>query len=565
VFYREDLVAHQRLVGPCIVLEATGTIVLEPGWVATLDEHGLLRAHDAGGPVATATSTARDPVLLEIFANRFMTISEQMGETLRRTALSTNIRERLDFSCAVFDAEGYLVANAPHIPVHLGAMGECVRAIRRRFPHPVAGDVFASNDPDEGGSHLPDITVVTPVHDGDRVAFWVASRGHHADVGGSTPGSMPPSATSLEEEGVTLRGVRIVVAGAFQREMVGAQLGSGRFPARRIAENLADLEAQVAANQAGARRLGELVREHGLEVVQAYMAHLQDDARACVAQLVAQLPEGASSWEDRLDDGTPIVVRVARHGARLVLDFRECGDEVRGNLNAPRAVTVAAVLYTLRTLVARPIPLNDGCLWDVEILLRPGSVLAPSSGRAVAGGNVETSQRVVDVLLGAFGRAAASQGTMNNLTFGDATFGYYETIGGGGGAGPGFDGASGVHTHMTNTRITDPEILEARYPVRLRRFALRRGSGGDGRYRGGDGVLRELEFLAPVQVSLLAERRSTTPFGLAGGRPGQAGECRLDGRAISGHTTFAARPGSVLLIATPGGGGYGTPGPGATP
>ncbi len=559
VYWREDLGPGACIVGPALILEGTGTIALDPGFEGTLDAVGRLALEDrAGRPAHERVGTARDPVRLEIFNHLFMSIAEQMGTVLRRTAFSTNIRERLDFSCALFEADGSLVANAPHIPVHLGAMGETVRAVLGAFPNPASGSVYVTNDPSAGGSHLPDVTVVTPVHDlQGRLRFFTASRGHHADIGGITPGSMPPFSHTLAEEGVVIAPLELVRGGRLDETALRRVLESGPFPARNPRDNLSDLEAQIAANQAGARLVRELEARYGLDTLLAYMRHVQDNAAAKVAEEIARLPEGERRFEDALDDGTPIRVALRASGSSLEIDFTGTGAEVDGNLNAPRAVTMAAVIYVLRALVGEPIPLNAGCLRPVKLVIPSGSVLSPSPGRAVAGGNVETSQRIVDVLLGATGRAAASQGTMNNLTFGDASFGYYETIGGGAGAGPGFHGASGVHTHMTNTRITDPEILETRFPVRLVEFGLRRGSGGVGRWRGGDGIVRELEFLRPLRVSILSERRTRAPFGLAGGGPGARGRNLLDGRDVGGKASFDVAAGARLRIETPGGGGYG--------
>jgi 5-oxoprolinase (ATP-hydrolysing) len=475
--------------------------------------------------------------------------------------------ERLDHSCAVFDAEGGLVANAPHIPVHLGAMGETVRAVRARFPDLEPGDVVVTNDPFEGGSHLPDVTVVTPVFAGpsdERPGFWVASRGHHADVGGVTPGSMPADSTRLEDEGIVIAPMRLVRAGVFEDDAIRAVLARGPHPARSPDDNFADLEAMVAANRTGERLVLETVAEQGRAAVEASMAELQAAAAAKVAREIARLPDGQRGFDDALDDGTPVRVRLGVRGERMTVDFEGTGPAVRGNLNAPPAVVRAAVLYVLRALVAERIPLNGGCLAPVEIRVPPGSLLDPPRGSAVAGGNVETSQRIVDVLLGALGLAAASQGTMNNLTFGTERFGYYETLGGGAGAGPGFDGASGVHVHMTNTRITDAEVLEERYPVRLETFALRRGSGGAGRWRGGDGLVRRFRFLAPARVSLLGERRARAPFGLAGGAPGARGRNaveRAGGRVeeLPGRVELDVAAGDCVVVETPGGGGFGAP------
>jgi 5-oxoprolinase (ATP-hydrolysing) len=559
VFLREEFRPGERLRGPALVLEATGTIVVDVGFELEMDECGRISLFDRAGRAArTDVDTAVDPVQLEIFNNLFMSIAEQMGTVLQRTSLSTNIRERLDFSCAIFEGRGGLVANAPHIPVHLGAMGESVRAILEAHPDPEPGDVFVTNDPAAGGSHLPDITVVTPVHTRDgALHFFSASRGHHADIGGITPGSMPPFSRVLEEEGVVLRGLRIVRAGRLDEELILGELCGGAYPARSPRDNLADLEAQIAANNTGVRLLGEMTDRYGIETVLAYMQHVQDNAAAKVASEIAKLPDGEHRFEDALDDGTQICVSLLVSGDRMEVDFSGTGPEVEGNLNAPRAVTVAAVIYVLRALVGEEIPLNSGCLRPVTIRIPEGSVLAPRPDRAVCGGNVETSQRIVDVLLGALGKLAACQGTMNNLTFGNVDFGYYETIGGGAGAGERFDAASGVHTHMTNTRITDPEVLEARFPVRLREFSLRAGSGGRGQRQGGDGLVREIEFLQPMRVSILSERRERAPFGLRGGGSGARGRNLHNGEEIPGKCSRDVEAGDTIRIETPGGGAFG--------
>ncbi|MEE9281797.1 MAG: hydantoinase B/oxoprolinase family protein, partial [Myxococcota bacterium] len=561
VFLREELRPGEPLEGPALVLEATGTIVVDVGFELEMDARGRISLEDrTGRPVHTEVGTAADPVQLEIFNNLFMSIAEQMGTVLQNTALSTNIRERLDFSCAIFDSGGGLVANAPHIPVHLGAMGESVRAVLEAHPDPAPGDVFVTNDPAAGGSHLPDVTLVTPVHSSDgELRFFSASRGHHADIGGITPGSMPPFSARLEEEGVVLRSLRIVHAGRLDEELVLRTLSGAEHPARSPRDNLADIEAQIAANNTGVRLLGEMTERYGLDTVLAYMQHVQDNAAAKVASEIAKLPDGEHRFEDALDDGTRIRVTLRVSGDRLDVDFAGTGPEVEGNLNAPRAVTLAAVIYVLRALVGEEIPLNSGCLRPVRIRIPEGSVLSPAPQRAVCGGNVETSQRVVDVLLGALGKLAGCQGTMNNFTFGDETFGYYETIGGGAGAGEGFDAASGVHTHMTNTRITDPEVLEARFPVRLREFALRSGSGGAGKWKGGDGLVREVEFLRPMRVSILSERRERAPFGLRGGRSGARGRNLHNGASIPGKCSRDVEAGDTIRIETPGGGGFGAP------
>jgi 5-oxoprolinase (ATP-hydrolysing) len=581
VFEREVLVPGSRLEGPALILEATGTVVLDPDFALEVESGGLFRLRALEAPVPT-TRSARleesDPVRLEVLGNRFMSIAEQMGAVLRNTAVSTNIKERLDYSCAVFDERGGLVANAPHIPVHLGAMADTVAAMQRRFAPFTPGDVIVTNDPFEGGSHLPDVTVVTPVFLGERTdpSFFVASRGHHADLGGKTPGSMPADSTRLEEEGVLIEPFHLVREGSLDEERIRALLARGAHPARRPDDNVADLEAMVAATRTGARLLARLVDEVGEEVVRVTMHQLQAAAAAKVARELARLASGAHRFADALDDGTPIAVTLriehASGGellgdegwpARMQIDFTGSGAASAGNLNAPPAVVRAAVIYVLRSLVSERIPLNGGCMAPVELRIPAGSILDPPRGSAVVGGNVETSQRVVDVLLAALGRAAASQGTMNNLTFGDADFGYYETIGGGAGGTDRAPGASGVHTHMTNTRITDPEVLEARAPVRLLEFGLRAGSGGAGRHAGGEGIVRRFLFLKPMTATLLTERRGSRPFGLAGGEAGAPGRNRVRRRGdarpqeLPGHAEVALEAGDELWIETPGGGGYG--------
>jgi len=568
LYARETLGPGVRLEGPALVLEDTGSVALDPGFSLRVGDDGVLHLRDEQRARAHAATdpSAPDPVRLEVFGNRCMSIAEQMGAVLRNTSVSTNIKERLDYSCALFDGRGGLVANAPHIPVHLGAMGETVRVVRERFPTLAPGDAVVTNDPFAGGSHLPDVTVVTPVfladEPGGEPAFFVASRGHHADIGGTSPGSMPADSTRLEEEGVLIEPFELVRGGAFDEARLRSLLSGALWPARDPDANVAELEAMVAANRAGAALLAAWVEEDGHALIAATLGQLQDWAAAAVGRAIERLPDGEHRFEDAMDDGTPLCVRVAVEGARLAIDFAGTGAAVDGNLNAPPAVVRAAVIYALRTLVDEAIPLNGGCLAPVSIAVPPGSLLDPPPGVAVVGGNVETSQRIVDVLLGALGRVAASQGTMNNVAFGDAGFGYYETIGGGAGAGPGFAGASGVHSHMTNTRITDAEVLERRAPVRLRAFALRRGSGGAGRWPGGDGLLRHYEFLAPVTATLLTSRRSTRPYGLAGGEPGAAGINRLrrrDGReeALGPRARVELEAGDRLLVETPGGGGYG--------
>jgi len=581
VYHREALKPGDRLVGPLLVLEANATVVVDPGFELVLDADSVLclrAGDDALGAPAAARSVDTDPVRLEILGSRFMSIAEQMGAVLRNTSVSTNIKERLDYSCAVFDQDGGLVANAPHIPVHLGAMADTVAAVRQRFEPFSDGDAIVTNDPFEGGSHLPDVTVVSPVFlpGGLRPSFYVASRGHHADLGGEAPGSMPACSTRLAEEGVLIEAFVLVRAGRFDEARLRAVLASGPHPARRPDDNVADLEAMIAANRAGGARLAQLAAEEGEAVVHDAMHELQRAAARIVARALAKWPEGEHVFADSLDDGTPIRVALQiRHRprdsvdplpARMKIDFTGTGPASAGNLNAPPSVVRAAVLYVLRSIVTARIPLNGGCLLPVELVIPAGSLLDPPRGSAVAGGNVETSQRLVDVLLGALGRAAASQGTMNNVAFGDAHFGYYETIGGGAGATPFARGACGVHTHMTNTRITDAEILESRFPVRLLAFGLRAGSGGAGRLPGGEGLVRAIRFLRPVRVSVLTQRRLTLPFGLAGGSPGAPGRNRIRRQAsgevveIAGQVELELEAGDELWIETPGGGGYGSVG-----
>lgn len=570
VLDRDALEPGQQISGPALILEGTGTVVLEPDFRAEVGAEGVLRIESIDDPARERNAVAvgdsalgeADPVRLEVFGNRFMSIAEQMGAVLRNTAVSTNIKERLDYSCAVFDADGGLVANAPHIPVHLGAMGATVRAVRAAVPDLAEGDAIVTNDPACGGSHLPDVTVVSPVFIAGALRFFVASRGHHADLGGITPGSMPAHSRNLEEEGVVLRPFPLVRSGRFDEGRIRAELSGARFPARAPDDNVADLEAQVAANRAGEALLREMVDQVGLDAVAVTMGQLQRAAAAKVAREIGKLADGEHVFEDALDDGTPLRVRLEVNGERMTIDFSGSGDALEGNLNAPRAVVESAVIYVLRCLVAERIPLNGGCLDPVDILVPKGSLLDPPPEAAVVGGNVETSQRVVDVLLGAIGRAAASQGTMNNVAFGTDTFGYYETIGGGAGATALADGASGVHTHMTNTRITDLEVMEQRLPVIVRQFALRAGSGGEGAQRGGNGLIRELEFTEDVEVSLLTQRRSRPPYALAGGAPGALGcntVLRGDGNSetVPGSARISLTAGDRLRIETPGGGGFG--------
>lgn len=536
-------------------------------------------------------------VELELFTHRFAAIAREMGEMLQRTALSTNVKERLDFSCGLLDPQGRLVVNAPHIPVHLGALGLCVRRVVEAQPLG-PGDVAVTNHPGFGGSHLPDVTVITPVF-GEAAGLagegtegpllgYVASRAHHAEIGGRRPGSMPPNARCLAEEGVVIPPTLLLAGGETRWEEMRRRLEGGRWPSRSVAENLADLAAAVAANHRGAEALRRLAAVHGAGRVAAQMEALGNHAAETVEAALRAKGDGVYRAEERLDDGSPLRVSIEIEGGRARVDFSGTAGVHPGNLNAPPAVATSAVLYVLRLLLDRPLPLNEGMLRPVALVLPPASLVNPDfpadprKAPAVVGGNVETSQRLVDTLLKALRLAACSQGTMNNLLFGNRRFGYYETVCGGTGAGPGFDGASAVHSHMTNTRITDPEILEHRYPVRLERFAVRRGSGGAGRWHGGDGVVRELTFLEPVSLSLLSQHRSEGPYGVDGGEPGQPGRQRLvrAGGAVEGGARGGARGGAVeelagidaaelvagdrLILETPGGGGWGSPARGSS-
>ena len=645
VFLREQLQCGDEITGPAIVCEPTSTVVIEPGFTATIEPRGEIllidqyretsgatagspssgrvsrdtagqadRSNDgtnvgwveqreahqqsrdvSGGPRSTrptlqqaesstdqplasqlsALSSSADPVLLEIFNNLFASIAEQMGVTLQKTSFSTNVKERLDFSCAIFTPTGDLVVNAPHIPVHLGAMSETVKQLLAEIPQMESGDVYVTNDPFRGGSHLPDVTVITPVHDASsgRLIFLTASRAHHAEIGGIVPGSMPPFSKTLAEEGVLIRSFRLVAGGVSREDELRELLSSGPYPSRSVEDNLADVSAQVAANNVGVRQLQELVKRYSLSVVHAYMHHIQSAATAKMRLALSRLDDGIYQRTDHLDDGAPISVSIEIRGDAATVDFTGTGDVLDTNLNANRAIVTAAVLYVFRCLIDEDIPLNSGVLEPVEIvlpecLLNPPSHDDPADCVAIVGGNVETSQRVVDVLLGALGLAAASQGTMNNLTFGDGTFGYYETICGGSGATPNADGADAVHTHMTNTRLTDAEVIERRYPVRLHEFSIRRGSGGAGQHRGGDGIVRRIEFLQPLTVSLLTQRRGEyAPFGLRGGSDGAIGCNTLHRTAddnvenLEGRARVDINAGDVLKIESPGGGGWGSAAP----
>ena len=566
VYDRADLGVGDRLSGPAIIIEPNSTTVIEPGWQAELTERNHL-VLERRVPVERelAVGTQVDPVMLEIFNNLFMSIAEQMGSVLENTAHSVNIKERLDFSCALFSPAGDLVANAPHMPVHLGSMSESIRSVIRQNEGRMApGDVYVLNAPYNGGTHLPDITVVAPVFDADgsSILFYVASRGHHADVGGLTPGSMPPDSKTVAEEGVLIDNFKLVDRGAFREQALRELLASGDYPARNPDQNVADLQAQIAACNKGVQELGRVTDHFGLEVVQAYMGHVQDNAEEQVRRVLDRLADGHFVYP--LDDGSQIEVAVTidKQARAARIDFAGTSPQQDNNFNAPSAVCRAAVLYVFRTLVDDEIPMNEGVLKPLDIAIPEGCMLNPAYPAAVVAGNVETSQAITDCLYGATGLLAGAQGTMNNLTFGNATYQYYETIAGGSGAGPDFDGTDAVHTHMTNSRLTDPEVLEWRFPVLLESFEIRQGSGGAGRQRGGDGAVRRLCFLEAMTASILSSHRKVPNFGVAGGEPGALGRNavqRADGtlEELSGTDKAEMRPGDVILIETPGGGGFG--------
>ena len=567
VYERTALRAGDRIAGPALIREANATTLVEPGWAAevTALDHMLLRRVEPLPTRVPPGSDRPDPVLLELFNNLFMNVAEQTGAVLQNTSMSVNIKERLDFSCAIFDAEGRLVANAPHVPVHLGAMGESVRTVlnnRRATLRP--GDVVALNNPFNGGTHLPDVTVITPVFDeaAREILFFVGSRGHHADIGGITPGSTPPLSRTLEEEGVVIDDFLLVDGGSFREADFRALLAGARYPARSPDVNVADIKAQIAANEKGLQELHRVVAQFGWATVSAYMRHVMDNAEESVRRVIDRL--GSGSFHYTMDNGKPLCVSVSvDHATRsATVDFSGTGPQDSGNFNSPPAVTRAAVLYVFRCLVGDDIPLNDGCLKPLRLIIPPGTFLSPMPGAAVVAGNTEVSQATCNALFGALGSLACSQATMNNFLFGDATRQYYETICGGTGAGPGFDGVSAIQTHMTNTRMTDPEVLELRYPVRLEHFGIRRGSGGAGRWHGGNGAVRRIRFLEPMTAVIVSSRRAVAPFGLEGGSDGAAGVQwveRADGsvETLTGTDSAELRPGDAFVIETPGGGGYG--------
>ncbi|MEU3891737.1 hydantoinase B/oxoprolinase family protein [Streptomyces sp. NPDC029041] len=581
---REELPPGDTVTGPAIITESGSTTVVDDGWWAAAADDGHLVMERAAITQSSDLGTEVDPVLLEVFNNLFMSIAEQMGARLESTAQSVNIKERLDFSCALFDPDGNLVANAPHIPVHLGSMGTSVKeVIRRRAPRMRPGDAYAVNDPYHGGTHLPDVTVITPVFDttpeadtesdtgkgeegNPKILFYVASRGHHAEIGGIAPGSMPADSRTIEEEGVLFDNWLLAENGRFREKETLRLLTEAPYPSRNPKTNLADLRAQIAANQKGVDEVGRMIQDYGLDVVQAYMRHVQDNAEEAVRRVIDALDDGEYAYETDSGAVIRVAVRVDREHRAATIDFTGTSGQLPTNFNAPFSVVNAAVLYVFRTLVADDIPLNDGCLRPLSIVVPPGSLLAPEPPAAVVAGNVETSQAVTGALYAALGVQAEGSGTMNNVTFGNERHQYYETVASGSGAGDGFPGAPVVQTHMTNSRLTDPEVLEWRLPVRLEEFAVRRGSGGAGRWHGGDGAVRRIRFLESMTVSTLSQHRRVAPYGMAGGEPGALGANRVehaDGTVteLGGSDSADLISGDVLVIETPGGGGYGSPSP----
>ncbi|MEL6962929.1 MAG: hydantoinase B/oxoprolinase family protein, partial [Pseudomonadota bacterium] len=565
LYHRDDLAPGHVIDGPAIIVEANSTNAIEAGWRAEFHRFGhLLLTRIQPKEEMEAVGTSVDPVMLEVFNNLFMSIAEQMGVTLANTAYSVNIKERLDFSCALFDDEGALVANAPHVPVHLGSMSDSVRTIAQLNAGRMRpGDVFMLNAPFNGGTHLPDVTLITPVFndEGDDILFYVGSRGHHADIGGRTPGSAPPDSRHIEEEGVLIDNWKLVDQGVLREAATRQLLESGRYPCRNVDQNMADITAQIAANETGVSEIRKMVRHFGLDVVQAYMGHVQDNAEEMVRRVIDVLKD--SSFTYPLDSGAEIkvAIKVDKANRSAVIDFTGTSDQDEKNYNAPLAVTKAAVLYVFRTLVDDDIPLNEGCLKPLQVIAPKGSMIHAQYPAAVIAGNTEVSQSITDTLYGALGVIAGSQGTVNNFVYGNDTYQNYETICGGTGAGPGFDGASAVHCHMTNTLMTDPEVLEWRYPVRLEEFRIRPQSGGKGRHSGGNGIVRRLRFLEPMTTTVLTSHRITRPFGVNGGEEGAPGRNaveRADGgiEELSGNDETEMAPGDIFIMETPGGGGY---------
>ena len=568
VYHRERLKPDHEIMGPAVILENGGTTVLEPGWAASLKADDTLLLHRAAERSRRDIDTSKpDPIMLEIFNNLFMSVAEEMGGVLAKTAHSVNVKERLDFSCAVFDKAGNLIANAPHMPVHLGSMGESVTSIieaRKGTIKP--GDVFMLNDPFAGGTHLPDITVITPVFfEGDAEPhFYVASRGHHADIGGISPGSMPPNSKTIDQEGIRFSNFKLVSEGSFNTTDLRDRLSEGPYPSRNLDQNVADLKAQVAANERGVALVRKLAIDFGRDVVDAYMGHVQDNAEEAVRRVIDRLKDGSFTYP--MDCGAQVCVRLStnRNARTVTVDFTGTSPVQDNNFNAPLAVTKAAVLYVFRTLTGEDIPLNAGCLKPINMIVPEGSMLNPTPPAAVVAGNVETSQVVTNALFLAAGTMAAAQGTMNNLTFGNSRHQYYETIAGGTGAGPTFDGTDAIQSHMTNSRLTDPEVMEWRYPVRVETFGIRGGSGGAGAHTGGNGAVRTIRFLEDMEVSILSGHRSDGPPGLNGGAPGKPGATfvtRKDGseQTLAASDAAEVSPGDCVTVETPGGGGYGAP------
>jgi 5-oxoprolinase (ATP-hydrolysing) len=570
VLLREELAIGQGIDGPAIIVERNATTIIEPGWRAEVTPKGhLILKRVVARPSRVAVGTSVDPVMLEVFNNLFMSIAEQMGVRLANTAYSVNIKERLDFSCALFDGEGNLIANAPHMPVHLGSMGESIKTVIRRNAGRIEpGDVYVLNDPYNGGTHLPDVTVITPVFDeqGREVLFYVGSRGHHADIGGITPGSMPPFSRTVEDEGVLIDNVKLVEAGRILEDRMRRILASAKHPARNIDQNLADLRAQIAANEKGVQELRRMVAHFGLEAVKAYMGHVQDNAEESVRRVLGVLKDGEFSYE--MDNGAVIRVKIiiGADQRSATIDFTGTSAQLDSNFNAPAAVVHAAVLYVFRTLVDADIPLNAGCLRPLRIIIPDGSMLNPRPPAATVAGNVETSQCITDALYGALGVMAAACGTMSNFTFGNEQYQYYETISGGTGAGPGFHGCDAVQVHMTNSRLTDPEVLEWRFPVLVEEHSIRRDSGGRGEWNGGNGATRRIRFLEPMTAAVLSGHRIVPPFGMEGGEPGGLGRNWVEraGFPMAGERIELSyadeidmREGDLFIIETPGGGGFG--------
>ena len=566
IYQRSDLKIEQQIIGPAIISEATGTNVIERGWLGSLDKYyNLILSRSGEKKLEKGLGTSVDVVMLEVFNNLFMNIAEQMGATLANTAYSVNIKERLDFSCALFDNSGALVANAPHVPVHLGSMSEAIRTVIKLNKNDIfPGDVFVLNAPFNGGTHLPDVTVITPVFDkdGKQITFFVASRGHHADIGGKTPGSGPPDSKHIDEEGVLIDNFKMFDKGVFRESEIRKILSSGRYPCRNIEHNMADLAAQVAANNTGIVEINAMIEQFGIETVHSYMNHVQDNAEECIRNAIVNLKEGKYEYE--LDNGEYIRVRITidKIKREATIDFSGTAPKNPFNYNAPMAVCHAVILYVFRTLVGNNIPLNEGCFKPLNIIIPNNSMINAKYPSAVIAGNTEVSQLTCNALFGALGVIAGSQATMNNFIWGNDKIQNYETICGGTGAGPNFHGTSAVQTHMTNTRSTDPEILEARFPVRLEEYSIRKNSGGKGMFNGGDGVTRKLRFLEPMTVTTLCSHRKVQPFGLNGGEPGQCGkewlekeDCKID---LKGNDSCEVSVNDLFVMQTPGGGGYGS-------